>query len=408
MAGFFDNFLAGKQARMQEDAYAQDRQYQQQDRAMRQQQMQAQQAQQQEQQRGNIAQLVHKGAQAIANAPPEQRPAIYSMVRSEMARHPEAQEWIAHLPPQYDEAQVMPVVQQVMTATGLYAEPEKDSRPAEIQTLDYLSTHPELAQIDMRRRAALAQLGPQAAAMYRAPPQPSALQERITLARGMGADDQQIQDIVLDRSAALQRAEAQQEKQVSQFSKRLEDEGIPAMETQLRSIESALGQYLDNKGQLKPGADIPGFGRMGSLVPDLLASSEANDVRQRVQSVANVILKSRSGAAVTEQELRRFLIEAGAGKGMPEDQLVRGVQLMRKWFDAQRQNVQGGYSPEVVGEYLRNSPEAAAWVQAPPQQAPQQSAPATSPRVVRTQAEYDALPSGAVYQEDDGQTYRKP
>lgn len=171
--GFFDNFLAGKQARMQEDAYAQDRQYQAEDRAMRQQQMQMQQQQAQQTQRAAVGQLVYKGAQAIASAPPQQRPVLYAAIRSELSRHPDAQEWVSHLPEMYDEAQVMPVVQQVMAQTGLYAEPPKDTRTNEIQTLEYLAQHPELAQLDQQRQWARAQMGPAASAMYRAPPQVS-------------------------------------------------------------------------------------------------------------------------------------------------------------------------------------------------------------------------------------------
>lgn len=74
-------------------------------------------------------------------------------------------------------------------------------------------------------------------------------------------------------------------------------------------------------------------------------------------TLSNVILKSRSGAAVTDSELRRFLQEAGTNKGMPEQQLVKGLKLVRQWFDAQKRNVRGGYSPEVVDTYYRNSPE---------------------------------------------------
>lgn len=42
---------------------------------------------------------------------------------------------------------------------------------------------------------------------------------------------------------------------------------------------------------------------------------------------------------------------------MPEQQLVNGVRMIRKWFDAQKQNIRGGYSPAVLQQYYQNSPE---------------------------------------------------
>lgn len=103
--------------------------------------------------------------------------------------------------------------------------------------------------------------------------------------------------------------------------------------------------------------DIPGYGQLDSFVPDMVAGGDARDIRQQVATLANVILKSRSGAAVTDSELRRFLQEAGTNKGMPESQLVNGIKLVRNWFDAQKRNIRGGYSPQVLQDYYRNAPE---------------------------------------------------
>lgn len=156
-------------------------------------------------------------------------------------------------------------------------------------------------------------------------------------------------------NATDQKAEAQRQKMAASLSKRLTDEQVPLIDTQLNTIESSLAPYLDANGRVS--RDIPGFGRFDSLKPDMLSSPEALDLRQQVALLSNGILKSRSGAAVTDSELRRFLQEAGTGKGIPEEQLVKGVRLIRRWFNAQKNNIKGGYSPDVVEAYIANAPE---------------------------------------------------
>lgn len=156
-------------------------------------------------------------------------------------------------------------------------------------------------------------------------------------------------------SAAANKEAMQAEKQVTNLSKRLSDENVPFVDTSLSTIEGMLRDYTDATGKVVK--DIPGYGRMDSFTPDAVAGQDARDLRQTVAGLANTILKSRSGAAVTDNELRRFLQEAGTNKGMPEQQLVNGMKMIRKWFDAQKQNIRGGYSPAVLEQYYQNSPE---------------------------------------------------
>lgn len=168
-----------------------------------------------------------------------------------------------------------------------------------------------------------------------------------------------------ENAASANKEDMQNQRMVAQLSKRAADEQIPLVETQLRTIEGALQQFTDAKGDVVK--DVPGFGRMDSLVPNWAASTEALDLRQQVQSLANVVLKSRSGAAVTDNELRRFLVEAGSGKMMPEAQLVKGIRLMRQWFNAQKSNLRAGYAPGIVQSYYDNAPENAGIFDVAPQ-----------------------------------------
>lgn len=135
---------------------------------------------------------------------------------------------------------------------------------------------------------------------------------------------------------------------VENLSKRVTKDQLPEMESSLGTIEGTLRQVGD-KG------DLPGFGAT-AMVPNIMLSSAGQDLRQQVQSLSNVIIKSRSGAAVTDQELKRFLLEAGQGKTMGDDQLRHGIGLIRKWFDQQKAATFSGYDKDVVAKYQEQYP----------------------------------------------------
>lgn len=84
-----------------------------------------------------VANLMWRGATAIKNATPDQKPAIYSAVLAEVAKHPKSGEWTAMLPPQYDPATVDPAVDQLLARTGLYQDTAKASeQPALVRGFD--------------------------------------------------------------------------------------------------------------------------------------------------------------------------------------------------------------------------------------------------------------------------------
>lgn len=100
----------------------------------------AQQAQQQQKaMHQEVANLMWRGATAIKQAPPEQKAAIYSAVRAEVAKHPQSLEWTAMLPEQYDPAQVDPAVDQLLAQTGLYqGQQGPTDQPAQLRFFDGL------------------------------------------------------------------------------------------------------------------------------------------------------------------------------------------------------------------------------------------------------------------------------
>jgi hypothetical protein len=134
--------------------------------------------------------------------------------------------------------------------------------------------------------------------------------------------------------------------QTSAFSNQIQKIGIPQAQQQLNVINNYLDKYK--------GKDLPGYNMIDSLKPDWLLDQPAQELRQAVQSFANVLLKTRSGAAVTEPEQRRFLTELGNGKLMPSDRLRQGMTMMQGLLDSEKRNAAAGVSQDVLDNYSQN------------------------------------------------------
>lgn len=128
--------------------------------------------------------------------------------------------------------------------------------------------------------------------------------------------------------------------EVTKLSTMLEKSNAPTFEAILGDIENTV------KG-LK---DIPGFGQTGFL-PGFMLSDAGKDLRRKIASLRNIELKDRSGAAVTDQELRRFLEELGTGLFQTDRDLVDALKNVRTRFEPVKQNIAAGFGDDVLGEY---------------------------------------------------------
>lgn len=149
------------------------------------------------------------------------------------------------------------------------------------------------------------------------------------------------------RRAAREEAEGRQKgarvaKSAESLAKQLEASGLPELQAQLGRINAILPP---------PGKDIPGYGRLASLAPDVLTSKQGVELRQEVAGLRNAILKARSGAAITPQEAERLLQEIGEGALRSEDQLRRGIRNVQEMLGAKVQNIRAGAVPEAVEAY---------------------------------------------------------
>jgi hypothetical protein len=146
-------------------------------------------------------------------------------------------------------------------------------------------------------------------------------------------------------AAAGQQADKQTESNIQKYTNTLEKSGIPEFHQALSLVDGVLNKY-------KPG-ELPAYGRLKSMLPNAALSEEGQGVRADMQQAANILLKSRSGAAVTESEMRRFLQEVGSGAFMAEATLRKGWDNVRKTFEAKRQNITASIDGPTHDEYLR-------------------------------------------------------
>lgn len=133
--------------------------------------------------------------------------------------------------------------------------------------------------------------------------------------------------------------------QVTKFSNQLQKTGLPQAQQQLDTIDGILQKHAGTKDE------VPGYGRVEGAIPGMFLSGDAQELRQAVQSLANVVLKTRSGAAVTEPEQKRFIIELGSGAWMPQERLLQGLKMMRGLVDSEKANAAAGVSNDVIDAY---------------------------------------------------------
>lgn len=155
--------------------------------------------------------------------------------------------------------------------------------------------------------------------------------------RGIMNEYRQTQQVQQQTQHSLQQAQ--------QLSNNLQKAGIPQAQQQLDTIDGILAKHKGTDDE------VPGYGRIQGAVPGMFLSADAQELRQAVQSLANVVLKSRSGAAVTEPEQKRFIIELGSGAWMPQERLLQGLKMMRGLVDAEKANAAGGVSNDVIDAY---------------------------------------------------------
>jgi hypothetical protein len=122
---------------------------------------------------------------------------------------------------------------------------------------------------------------------------------------------------------------------------------VPELMNTMQSIKSRVNSMEDG---------VRGYGKE-FMLPDFLVSPEGQGLRQDVQALTNLLLKERSGAAVTDAESRRFLIELGAGRIKSAEQLRTGLAGLERRLGANIGGLSGGFSEDARKAYRTGFPQ---------------------------------------------------
>lgn len=168
---------------------------------------------------------------------------------------------------------------------------------------------------------------------------------RSVTMRGQDMTDARTRDItaVTKETQATAKRDEKVEKGVTKYSDTLQKEGIPELEAAVSGAEAVLNKY--------PAGQVPGIGAVKNALPAAAMSDEGKNVRQALAQVRNIVLSARSGAAVTDQELRRLVEEIGTGVGMSEDDIRNGLGRVRTRLETIKANTAAGVSDDVKSLY---------------------------------------------------------
>ena len=196
----------------------------------------------------------------------------------------------------------------------------------------------------------------------------------------------QLQKLVKDTETTNQAVQTSINNDVIKMGTRwVKDANITETEAALVRMENLLAKYPN---------DIPRIDMYEQYISGKILGSIFNtpggqnslEVMQALGAIKNALLKERSGAAVTESELKRFTVEVSGA--FPNDSAVRRfIAELRTAMDKEKAHIAGGFRPEVRNRY---------WMQSGyhPTYATPEDVPAD-------------LPSGSLYFSPDGKLRRK-
>lgn len=104
--------------------------------------------------------------------------------------------------------------------------------------------------------------------------------------------------------------------EVGKIRKAFSDRKITKTDSALRDLEL----YIDRLAKKGQGGDLPGVGFFGGRNP--FTSTEGRLLRSKLAAFQNVVLKERSGAAVTESELNRIVNELAGGEATKDEKAL--------------------------------------------------------------------------------------
>ncbi len=134
--------------------------------------------------------------------------------------------------------------------------------------------------------------------------------------------------------------EAGLEKQVGDLATKVIKADLSGLDTAISQAEEMITSYK--------GKDIPGLSKM-NVMERMTAEGSKNATR--VKSVSNILMKLRSGAAVTESEAKRFSEEMSSAPIVTDELWIDWLSRLRLLVDERKRELYAGVPPEVIELY---------------------------------------------------------
>ena len=136
--------------------------------------------------------------------------------------------------------------------------------------------------------------------------------------------------------------------EVGKIRKAFADRKITRTDAALRDLEN----YISTLAKQGEGGDLPGVGFFGGRNP--FTSTKGRILRSKLAAFQNVVLKERSGAAVTESELNRIVNEMAGGEvTKDEDALLIALANARNAIEREKLEVINSFSGQKsLNKYL--------------------------------------------------------
>jgi len=138
--------------------------------------------------------------------------------------------------------------------------------------------------------------------------------------------------------------ESKQEDRIEKIRKSVNESKQLSTLTALDSVEDLIGKYVYK------GKDIPGVGPIGRYS----YGKDAKEVESTLASLQNIVLKDRSGAAVTVPELERLKKELSTSYYNTDEDLVKSLVRFREIVNQHLTSQLAGFKPEDVSAYIKS------------------------------------------------------
>jgi len=138
--------------------------------------------------------------------------------------------------------------------------------------------------------------------------------------------------------------------EAGKIRKAFADRKISKTDSALRDLEL----YIDRLAKQGKGGDLPGVGFFGGRSP--ITSTEGRILRSKLAAFQNVVLKERSGAAVTESELNRIVNELAGGETTKDEKaLLVALNGARNALEKEKLEVINSFGDQkALDKYLAN------------------------------------------------------